>query len=231
MAVVVRCCEWLLAISKGDEKKLEDLTQQSTTSGTEDGSRDGAALARAGPCCGFQELQPLSNFASKGMLFRSCASQEELKDLQESFAPARKLYQTLVASCKASVTELRAARQRAAAAEEAAKKRNAKEADAALPKKKAKGRKANSEPGAAAAGAQQQHAVFKLESQCCVSISSNSWEEDFGRGKACPFVISGVHEISEGAADQRQIKTALNDFNKAFKESSLKACVWGIVAL
>ena len=219
MAVVLRRCEWLQAVSGGDEKKIEELLAQSTASGTEDGSRDGAAMSRAGPCCGYQDLKPLSTFAAKNVLFRNCGSKSELKSLQDSFNPARKLYQTLIARCKASVAELRSAKQRSVAAEEAAKKKRAKEEDPAAPAKKKKG-KAAARPAAAAAGFD--HAIFQLDPTECECLSSGDWRHDMENAKFHPFVISGV-DIVDG--DPGPTHAALNEFATAFNESSLKARV------
>ena len=226
MAVVLRRQEWLVAVKDSDEKKLETLQQATAipASGEDSasvaGSRDSGAVARAGPCAGYQNLKTLNDFSGKGIKFRACTSKDQLKKVQESMGPAKKLYQTLLASCKASVSELRSAKQRAAAA--ANKRKRIREEENLNKAKPKRGRgKATVNPAQAASGLAH-HSIFELESSDCATIpSATTWQSDWLLDKA--FVISNIDQIVDEESARKSVKTLLSDFAKAFNESSLKA--------
>ena len=63
-------------------------------------SRDMTALARAGPCAGYERLVLLEALASRGVEFRACASPDDVKTKFEELVVLKKHLAVLMASCK-----------------------------------------------------------------------------------------------------------------------------------
>ncbi|CAE7443624.1 unnamed protein product [Symbiodinium sp. KB8] len=227
LAVVLRRQEWLQAVKDDDETKLQDLLAQALQdddatgsvagSGPRCQSRDQASLARAGPCAGFEKLTVLRVFSDLASNFRTCSSTADLKAANEAAVAPRKLFNTLLASCKAAVAELRSSKQRAVSAAETLRKKRAKEAETEA-KKVGKKRRANSD----GKGHVASHAVFQLDASDCVAMTmATAWDKEWLLETAEPFVITGA-DLENIDGDGGALEGFLKDFAKAFNESSLK---------
>ena len=226
--MVLRRQEWLQAVKDDDETKLQDLLAQALQdddatgsvagSGPRCQSRDQASLARAGPCAGFEKLTVLRVFSDLASNFRTCSSTADLKAANEAAVAPRKLFNTLLASCKAAVAELRSSKQRAVSAAETLRKKRAKEAETEA-KKVGKKRRANSD----GKGHVASHAVFQLDASDCVAMTmATAWDKEWLLETAEPFVITGA-DLENIDGDGGALEGFLKDFAKAFNESSLKA--------
>ena len=107
---------------------IQSLAGEAAAASSDGGSRDLSALARAGPCVGYEELKPISEFLALKSQFRSCTSQEDIKAMAKSIEPWRKAYGRLASSCKTAVSDLYTAKQAAKAEIQNSKKRAAKAA-------------------------------------------------------------------------------------------------------
>ena len=222
LAVVLRRQEWLRAIKDSDSSKVKELLQQAmdpsddAASQAGSASRDLSSLAKAGPCAGFSELKTCKDLEQMAIRFRACGSKEDLKDVTDSITPSKKLWGTLLSSCKASVSELRGAKSRS---DEAEKKRRAKEEEVAASAKKAAAGKRKRDK-AASASKSSDPAIFGLEAEHCDELeSSSSWRPDWLLAGKKPFLVTSV----AFAAETDKFDSFLKDFAKAFNESSLKA--------
>ena len=77
---------------------------------TQTDSKAVAALARAGPCAGFEELKTIGFLETLAPSFRSCQSQEQIKKRFEEIAPHQKQIPVLVSACKTALGDLLTAR-------------------------------------------------------------------------------------------------------------------------
>ena len=93
-------------------------------------SRDMTALARAGPCAGYERLVLLEALASRGVEFRACVSPDDVKTKFEELVVLKKHLAVLMASCKTAVSALVGARKKAATLKEKQKLKEIKEAAA-----------------------------------------------------------------------------------------------------
>ena len=212
--------------------KLEGLLAQSAAGlddgATNSGSRDAAAVSRAGPCAGYQDLKIIQEVKNMACDFRSCSSKDQLKQVAEDLTTPKKLLQTLMGSCRKALSELRGAKARADAAVEAAKKKQVKaEANA---KKEAKGAKGGGRGSKVKAGACD-HAIFQLSPEDFAAIpASSSWESSCLLEKPKPFLISNVKALTATNETESVLAKALKEFAKAFNESALKAWPGGLAA-
>lgn len=223
LSVVAKRLEWLTAILGDDESTLTTMITKFTSGDTgQDGassvasSRDEACVARAGPCPGFEELKLVSTLRDHADKFMSCKSAAELKEVGQGMADLRKLFGTLMGSCKTAMSDLQYAQdQRKATREKQKDKEVTKEKE-----RQERKRMAVKQGGVALkrlnAG---QHAVFSFEGDPNMAIvrskslsSSLPFEE--------PFLIHGV--AAESVLNELAIQKALVEFQVAFDESSLK---------
>ena len=222
---MMRRAEWLAAVKDSNSTKLSELLGQSAET-ADDGrsvgdSRDVGAVARAGPCAGFKDLKSLSDLRAEESNFKNCACKEDVKALNERLSGCKKLYTTLVSSCKASLTELRSAKTRTEAAAEAEKRKRARQEEADA-KKMAKKKRTGQQAAAKAAAAE--HPVFQLSPNETSAIpTSHAWKVGFSFDSSKPFVVSGVQDMASGKVEKEKIAQIFKDFAKAFNESSLKA--------
>eukprot|EP00971_Amphidinium_carterae_P288006 5717233-Amphidinium_carterae.3 len=88
------------------------LKQQQENGGelSEVGSRISSAMARAGPCAGWEELQVLKKYSSFGEKLRHATSKDAIEKCFEDAKPLKTVLAALMASCKACVADLRSAR-------------------------------------------------------------------------------------------------------------------------
>ena len=137
--------EWLVAaLSLDDSALATKICEQEAASRTHPGdgatvtdSRDGGALARAGPCAGFENLKSLNFLESQAPKFRACSSQADIKQTMESITPSKKLIMMLASACKTAVNELAGAKKKSVQNREKQKEKELKEA--ADKKKKSSG--------------------------------------------------------------------------------------------
>lgn len=117
--LVQRRQEWIQAVSiQGDDalkQKISQLTGAGEAHGagdaaTQTDSKDVGALARAGPCAGFEELKTIVFLESLAPSFRSCQSQDQIKKRFEEIAPHQKQIAVLVSACKTALGDLLTAR-------------------------------------------------------------------------------------------------------------------------
>ena len=135
MQLVQKRIEWLGAVLDTDESQLtkkiqEQLEPAKTSDGgsIRTGSRDEAALARAGPCAGFENLKTLAYIQGLGSSFRACLSQQDIKSKAEEIAPHKKQVLVLASACKTAVNELSGAKKRAETTKEKQREKELKEA-------------------------------------------------------------------------------------------------------
>ena len=230
LAVLVRQQEWLIAVKDNNAARLTDLLA-STTETADDAvsnaaSRDAGAVARAGPCAGFQSLKILEDLSQQATCFRACASKEDAKGVNEKLSEEKKPYVALLGACKLALGELRSAKSRAASAAEAAKKKKARLEEAEA-KKSAKRKKLGQQQQNATA-AVGDHAIFHVAPPECCSIPANRlWTPDFTFDECKPFVLTGVQDTVDDEGGKTRLEKFLKEFSGAFTESSLKALrVW-----
>ena len=200
--MVIRRQEWLAAVLEATNAKLTELLTQAQapmddgeTSGR---SRDEAALARAGPCAGFTTLRSLRDLSAEASGFRGCGSKQDVKTLSEGLSSKKKIFATLLGSCKTALSELRSAKSRSESAAEASKRKRVKQEEAEA-KRLAKQKKTGERSQNARAGASD-HAVFQLSASDCRAIpTTHAWQDGMTLQNAEPFIISGVKEISTSA--------------------------------
>ena len=135
MTLVQKRQEWLVAALSQDDSALNGkISEQEAASRTpSDGatvtdSRDGGALARAGPCAGFENLKSLNFLESQAPKFRACSSQADIKQTMESITPSKKLIMMLASACKTAVNELVGAKKKSLQNKEKQKEKDLKEA-------------------------------------------------------------------------------------------------------
>lgn len=135
MQLVQKRLDWLGAVLDTDESQLtkkiqEQLEPAKTSDGgsIRTGSRDEAALARAGPCAGFENLKTLAYIQGLGSSFRACLSQQDIKSKAEEIAPHKKQVLVLASACKTAVNELSGAKKRAETTKEKQREKELKEA-------------------------------------------------------------------------------------------------------
>ena len=118
MQLVLRRQEWLQAVLENKDEELNNMIQQLTTTPEAGGtsvvtdSKDMSAVARAGPCAGFESLKVMSHLTQFAEQFRHCQSQEDIKKKFEEIAPSKKVITVLMSACKTSLNELLGARKR-----------------------------------------------------------------------------------------------------------------------
>ena len=124
MTVVIKRQEWLQAMLKSEEAlEAKQAAFQSSVGGTSvsvgdeaeelcavAGRREGSSLARCGPCPGFENLLAMETFEAHRVVFRACQSTQEIRERTEEMSQSRKLHDALLASCRATVRTLRAAK-------------------------------------------------------------------------------------------------------------------------
>ena len=222
---MLRRHEWLQAVLSSDGRKLESFIAQSQSTATLDdsqsqgSSRDLSALARVGPCSGYEALKIVEDVKAEAAKFRLCTSKDALKEVSEDLAAPKKLYQTLLTACKKALAELRGAKTRSEAAAAANKKREAKAAAKKAAAGSKSGKALKAQPGTA------DHAIFQL----CADVdvpqipTSATWEASWRMETSEPFLISGVKTIGKDQQQNEAIDKLLKDFGKAFSDSALKA--------
>ena len=226
MAVVLRRQEWLTAVLTGDEDAIANLhkklEQECSKGGSSLSSRDAAGAVKAGPCPGYENLQPFSILKDHTEKFKSCTNQGGIKDVTSEVADVKKLFNSLVSSCKVAVNDLTFARDQKRMAEEKAKKAAAEKAKDV---KRAAADRAKAGTNFKRAKTTS-HPIFELD----VTSGENSlpsdtaWSESWNSEQ--PFLITGIKNcfgnvgviIEEGDS----VKTLVDTFQQAFDESSLK---------
>ena len=184
------------------------------------GSRDMNVIARAGPCSNFEDLKPVYQLLDVVPKIRACTSAAELKDVLAEPAPQKKAMLSLQASCKACVSDLRAAHTRAQNAAAAAAKKEAKRQKEEAERKKAFAAATRSKRPLQAAHV---HPIFALEPPGGrVNVkSASSWEATWDLQE--PFLVSGF--LADTAAQVKCMPPLLEEigeFKKLFNESSMK---------
>ena len=230
MAVVLRRQEWLTAVLTGDEDAIANLhkklEQECSKGGSSLSSRDAAGAVQAGPCPGYENLQPFSILKEHAEKFKSCTNQGGIKDVTSEVADVKKLFNSLVSSCKVAVNDLTFARDQKRMAEEKAKKAAAEKAKDV---KRAAADRAKA--GASVKRAKTtSHPIFELD----VTSGENSlpsdtaWSESWNLEQ--PFLITGLKnffgKVGMSIEEGDQVKTLLDTFQQAFDESSLKVTEW-----
>lgn len=139
MNLVERRQSWLLAVRDSDEEALSEKINQALAPSegvkVKDGatvtdSKDLSALSRAGPCCGWENLKPITHLENYAPKFKTCTSQEDISQKIEAIAPVKKLIGVLMSSCKTAVNDLGGARKKHQQQKEKAKEKAMKEAAA-----------------------------------------------------------------------------------------------------
>ena len=224
MAIVTRRLEWLSSVVTDDEARLQMLIKQTTAPpAPEDGqsvtagSRDLGALSRAGPCHQYEQLTTLSSLAEIQSQFRLCTSAQEVKDTFAKAVPLKKTITLLQTACKASMSELKAARARDQAAVEAEQKREAKKK-----KDQEKGKPAKPKPAGRPEKPQHiKHAIFAFQSRVDTVVdTASTWQDHWDLES--PFLLSGFLR-SGFEKHKEELQAELDDFSKAFDGSSVKA--------
>ena len=131
MILVQKRQEWVNAVLDEDDSILSEKINSMSQMPGEDvstDSRDVGALSRAGPCAGYEALITFSALAGKGVGFRTCTSQDDIKQKLEAALPGKKVITTLMSACRTAVNELNAARKKAQVAKEKQKEKELKEA-------------------------------------------------------------------------------------------------------
>ena len=133
MSLVARRREWLVLVTNKDEEALASkIAEISEGKGADVASnadsRDASALARAGPCAGYEKLKTLSFLENMSSGFRECSTQDEVKKHFEETVPVKKLILVLMSSCKTAMSELTGARKKAVQAKERQREKEAKDA-------------------------------------------------------------------------------------------------------
>ena len=133
MLLVQKRQEWLAAVLAPDDSALTSklaTPAESDADGSVTESRDPSAVARAGPCAGYEGLVTVSSLAAKATEFRGCSSKADIQKHLESMVPAKKLLVTLQQACKTAMNELLAARKNAQQNLEKQKEKELKDASA-----------------------------------------------------------------------------------------------------
>ena len=141
---ITKRLEWLNAVIAGTEESINSMIKKITDPDANcDGassaatSRDEACAARAGPCPGFEELKPMSCLREHASKFTGCKTQEELKDVGQAMNSVKKLFTTLVTSCKTSMSDLTFAQDQKKQAREKQKEKEHTKEKERLEKKRA----------------------------------------------------------------------------------------------
>ena len=200
----MRRLEWLGAVLSGDEQNIEALKKKleqeiegkdAKENSSASSSKDSPGVAKVGPCPGYEGLVPLSNLFNRADHFRSCVSAEQIKEVSNGVVAEKKLFATLMQSCKASVNDLAYAREQKAVSEEKAKKAASEKEKAAAEAKK----RAASKSSAAAnkrvrtIGVTAAHPIFDLSANDYPFPTAASWSETWSSDH--PFVLSGLNDI------------------------------------
>ena len=223
-AVVQKRIEWLVAVLKGPEKCLAELILKAqgqpgdeieTVAGE---SRDPKALANSGPCAGYEDLTVFSTLIQHATRFRSCTSQQEIKEVAGQVAQQKKLYSVLMASCKNALKELElmlnkydSDREKERKDEEAKKKKAEEEAS----KKKVAAKKKGTPQGLQEAS----HPVLDLEPKH--GRDSHSVRR-LKAGEKMPLCVPWIWCAGPHSGLPEEVTKALDEFGNAFATSSLK---------
>ena len=226
--ILDRRMQWLQALLDGDEalKAMLDSQAAEEASAQQDSkttSADLSALVRAGPCRDYQNLKALETLRRFGASFRSCTSNQGIKDMNEEGAGMKKTVGTLMSAAKAAKTDLASAQKRwetnRKKEEERAKK--AEKAAAAAAAKEGKGGK-----GQASQQGVQRNRV-STQTLLLGGGPANSGNFDLWQGEeyrilsGCPcnpnkpFICSGV-------ALPQQVNKKVAEFGQVFANSSLR---------
>ena len=221
--ILDRRMQWLQAVLDGDDalKSLQD-SQAAEEEGAaqhdaKTTSADLSALARAGPCKDYQELKALETLRRYAANFRSCASNQAIKDVNEEGAGMKKVLGTLMSAAKVAKADLAAAQKRWETNRKKEQEREKKAAKAAA-EKEAKGQ-----------GASQGVQRKKVSTQTLLlgggpanSGAFDLWQGEEHRilsGCPCdpnlPFICSGV-------VLSQDVQKKVADFGQVFANSSLR---------
>ncbi|CAE7825398.1 SHE10 [Symbiodinium sp. CCMP2456] len=209
MLLVQKRQEWLDATLEPEEASLtskvakqQDCVQAVADTESAADSRDALAVAKAGPCAGWESLVTVSSLLAKATEFRACASDNDIKKHLESLVPAKKLLSTLMQACKAATGELLSARKKDQQNLEKRKEKELK--DATAEKKRA----------AAVAG---QGWVPVWGDEAVQMPMRTSWCEEW-KGLDKPFVLTKC----EDCFAHDDVSKAMKGFMAIFKESSMR---------
>ncbi|CAJ1434455.1 unnamed protein product [Effrenium voratum] len=121
MSILGKRVSWLQAIQEGDqavEKLIEEADKEQLKEDGESDKKAGTtsddveALARAGPCHGYQALKSFYTLKAFGLKFRSCKSAEEIKAVQELGHAGKKQTGVLSSAVKIALSDLQNAKKR-----------------------------------------------------------------------------------------------------------------------
>ena len=237
MSILDRRLQWLRAVVDGesaleDMLKGQDTEEKKSMEESQTTSQDLSALSRVGPCKDFKELKAIDTLRNYGADFRTCNSNEAIKETNEQLAKTKKIVNTLLAAVKAAKGDLVGARKR----EEATQKREADKA-AKAEKAAAKAAAAAAAKGSGSAnkgGDPSQSGVSrkKISTQSFL-LDQNSilWQEDEFKilsllkleQSQWPDVITGDQPfIVSGVCVPQDVSNALKEFGKVFGNSSLR---------
>ena len=243
MNILDRRQKWLQAVLDCDDRvsalieeqtkeEKQALEDQRTT------SQDVTALSRIGPCRNYRELKTTSALKKLGAEYRTCTSNQAIKDANENNGEQKKVVLTLVAAVKAAKSDLQAAKKRKEAArkkeeEKAAKAAKAEKAAATgnsstIGKRKAAQAKGEPQPAAAAASKSTQARKRVTTQGILLDSGSQLWQGeryqiptlsgDVSMGSFDvdkPFVVSGV-------ALPEHARQCLQKFAQVFSNSALR---------
>ena len=229
LALVTKRLEWLNLVMSGREEDVSAMINKMTTDAASDAaaanrddvslatlsSRDEACVARAGPCPGYEELKPVSCLRTHVTQFTLCATEADLKTCAAEMKDTKTLLNTLISSCKGSVTDLNYAQE-----EKATRAQKAKESEVTKEKDRLEKKRAAQKAGGEALKKLNvgKHPIFALEGNANVAISrAGTWSPKWSMEE--PFLLEGASK------DFMELQSALDaqrDFQIAFDESSLK---------
>ncbi|CAK9041292.1 unnamed protein product [Durusdinium trenchii] len=218
MHVVERRQDWLNAtlMKDGGQEKLTGLIQalsvaeSGADSATE--SRDMSAIARAGPCAGYEQLKPVAYLEGFASSFRSCTSKQQIKSKVEELAPVRKVLTSLTNSCKSALADLNRAKKKRD--EDKEKEKNKKVKDAAEEKAKAKAKTQRRGSGVT------KHLLINPDSGWASAHipSDTKWKFEWSYSE--PFVISSGFQSFWDS--NQKVEESLKQFGALFSESSMR---------
>ena len=209
--------EWLTAVLTGSEDDLKTLNnklkEESESMSSKAESRDNASKCRAGPCAGYDQLEPFSVCERHGLKFRACTSEAQIKDTAAEMVGLKKLFTVLQASCSSSVTRLRGAQTQA----KLQKKKAEKAAEEAAKKKRAADSPAKGGRPTKKAAVVAEHPYFKMSIEQQVPTEPSLTPQ---LSLSSPFILSG---ISLPEASSRSVLQAVEDFKELFAQSAIRA--------
>ena len=233
MAILDRRRSWLQAVLRGDAAvstilQEQDQEEKKNSEDSMTTSQDMSALTRVGPCKDYKDLKSIECLRRFGAEYRTCNSNEAIKELNEQGGKQKKVLNTLLAAVKAAKGDLVGARKR----EEASQKKEAE--------KQAKAEKAAAKAAAASRGSKDGRSedagksgvARKKTNTQSILLDQNSelWQTDkfkipvvtdeYGLSTACekgetPFIVSGVKL-------PQQASHALKEFGRVFASSALR---------